>query len=144
MLFRSSLLVAAIVSTLAGCSPSVPKNTDGSLLKPTEQEIIFAATNAFRHLKGRDPVNPKIESLKQMNVFITQKEYVACISVEEERMDAVHNVDWTIKHPVGSPFKKHYAMLLRVYDGVWGAGLFKEAHHLNSFGAIKMYEICEE
>lgn len=144
MQFRKILPAFALAFALTGCTATVPKNPDGSLERPTDVEVIFAATNAFRHLRGRSPVDPQIDSLKIMKPFISQEEYVACISVEEKRIDAVYNLDGSVKHPIGGPVRYRYAMLLRKDDGPWYAGLFKEAHHLNSFGALKMHQICEE
>ncbi len=82
-----TLALALAIGLLAGCTTTAPTNADGSTERPLDVEVLYAADKAFRHLRGRLPVDPQIDSLKQMAVFITHIEYVACISVEEKRVD---------------------------------------------------------
>lgn len=142
MTYRLILPALALGTLLAGCSSTVPVSPDAQLVKPTELEVSAAAMAGYRYQKGRDPVDLKIEVLRLDAPFITKKEYVACVSVAEQRTSAVYLRNGSVKHPIGSLIREVWAMLLRNDSGRWVAALLKQNVMGMSLGILKPSDIC--
>jgi len=142
MIFRVVLPAIAFGILLIGCSPTIPIDTNGQQIRPTELEAIAAATVGYRHQKGREPVDLQLEVLRLDAPLLTQKEYVACVSVEEKSTFTAYLGNGTVKSPIGSPIREKWAMLLRFSNGRWVPALFKQNLQANSLGILKPSDIC--
>lgn len=128
---------------LSACNSPATKTDTMSVTPLTTEEKIELVTNAHKFAFGSEPKNLTVGPTQVVNVFRSQKDFVFCSTHTAKTLGPLYNNSGELIQPKGAEFTQKMAVMARVYDGDWGAGLYKRVEE-TKFGSIKTTDICRE